>query len=358
MKALIAMSGGVDSSVAAYRMKEAGYDCIGCTMKLFSRPAGEEADPDERSCCSIEDVEDARAVARRLGIPYYVFNFSEEFRTEVMRRFAESYAAGRTPNPCIDCNRFLKFGKLYQRARELGCDCVATGHYARIGRDGDRYYLRCAADREKDQSYVLYRLGQDELAHTAFPLGDVAKEETRRIAQALGFVNAGKRDSQDICFVPDGDHAAAVARILGCAAPPGDFLDVGGAVLGRHEGITHYTVGQRRGLGISSTERLYVCSVDPGTNTVTLGTKAQLMREWADTEDVHWISGEAPAFPLHCRVRLRYHQTAPEATVRPHGDGVRIEFAVPQPAPAPGQAAVFYDGDTVLGGGILCVPGR
>ena len=347
MKALIAMSGGVDSSVAAFRMREAGYDCVGCMMRLY---AGEAADG---GCCSLDDAEDARAVARRLGIPFYVFNYTDAFRREVMEPFADAYRRGRTPNPCIECNRALKFGRLLLRARELGCERIATGHYARVERDGARALLRAAADAAKDQSYVLYTMTQEQLLHTVFPLGEMTKEETRAAAAACGFVNAEKPDSQDICFVPDGDYAAAVERILGTRFPEGDFVSPAGTVLGRHRGVIRYTVGQRRGLGVPAASRLYVCRIDPEANTVTLGEESDLLCEAAWTETPHWIAGEAPAFPLFCRVRLRYHARPLEAAVRRDGDGLRIEFAAPQRAPAPGQAAVFYDGEYVLGGAVL-----
>ena len=352
VKALIAMSGGVDSSVAAFLVKAQGYDSIGCTMKLYDNAlAGVSRG---HTCCSLDDVEDARSVAYRLGIPYYVFNFKADFEEKVIRKFVRSYEAGITPNPCIDCNRYLKFDRLYERARILGCDCIVTGHYARIERDGERYLLRKALDDSKDQSYVLYSMTQSQLAHTLFPLGTLKKADVRRMAEEQGFVNAGKPDSQDICFVPDGDYAAVIRRYTGKDAEAGDFVSADGTVLGRHKGIIHYTVGQRRGLGICAPEPLYVCGISPGSNTVLLGRNADLYRKDVDVANVHWISGTAPQADFRCAAKLRYRQSEQPAAVIPTGaDTVHIVFDEPQRAVTPGQAAVFYDGDTVLGGGVI-----
>lgn len=347
------MSGGVDSSVAALLLREQGYDCVGCTMKLYGNE--DTGLPRRRTCCSLDDVEDARAAAFRLGIPYYVFNFKDSFRALVMEKFASSYENGLTPNPCIDCNRFLKFGRLLERAAVLGCSHIATGHYARIEERSGRYYLKKALDETKDQSYFLYSMTQEQLAHTLFPLGGLHKSEVRRIAGGHGLVNAEKPDSQDICFVPDGDYAAAVERISGRPGRPGPFVDRDGNILGKHRGIIHYTVGQRRGLGISSAEALYVCKISARENTVTLGGNDDLFRTCADTGEFHWIAGEAPDGPVRCAVKLRSCQAERPATAVPTGeDTVRIVFDEPQRAVAPGQAAVLYDGDTVLGGGVIC----
>lgn len=352
VKALIAMSGGVDSSVAAFLVKAQGYDSIGCTMKLYDNAlAGVSR---SHTCCSLDDVEDARSVAYRLGIPYYVFNFKDDFEEKVIRKFIRSYEAGITPNPCIDCNRYLKFDRLYERARVLGCDCIVTGHYARIERDGERYLLKKALNNSKDQSYVLYSLTQAQLAHTLFPLGTLKKTDVRRMAEEQGFVNADKPDSQDICFVPDGDYASVIRRYTGKDAEAGDFVSADGTVLGRHKGIIHYTVGQRRGLGICAPEPLYVCGIFPGSNTVLLGRNADLYRKDVDVANVHWISGTAPQADFRCAAKLRYRQSEQPAAVIPTGaDTVHIVFDEPQRAVTPGQAAVFYDGDTVLGGGVI-----
>ena len=355
MNALIAMSGGVDSSVAAKLMVDAGYACAGCMMKLY---ANEDAGLSRaQTCCSLDDVEDARAVAYKLGIPFYVFNFQSEFREQVIQKFVCSYESGRTPNPCIDCNRYLKFGKLYERARVLGFDCIVTGHYARITHDGRRYLLQKALDPEKDQSYVLYGMTQELLAHTRFPLGTFQKAQTREIAEKSGFLNAKKRDSQDICFVPNGDYASVVARHAQHPCPPGDFVDTQGRFLGRHRGVIHYTVGQHRKLGLSLPEARYVCKIDAVGNRVVLGAESELYSREVAVGACNWISGDVPEHEFRCRVKIRYRQPEQWATVIPTGsDTIRIVFDAPQRAAAPGQAAVCYDGDVVLGGGTIQQP--
>ena len=351
MKALIAMSGGVDSSLAAKLTADAGYQCIGCTMKLYDNAdAGKAA---SRTCCSLEDVEDARGVAYQLGMPYYVFNFTEDFRRCVIEHFADSYRRGVTPNPCIDCNRYLKFDRLLKRAETLGCDCLVTGHYARIERENGRYVLKKALDASKDQSYVLYMLTQAQLSRLRFPLGALRKTEVRATAAQNGFLNADKPDSQDICFVPDGDYSRVV-ELHGGPARPGDFVDREGRVLGRHKGIIHYTVGQRKGLGLSLPEPMYVCRICPDTDQVVLGRDAELWSRSFTVRDMNWISGEAPGAPFRCKVRVRYRQTEQWAEVSPTESGAEITFDRPQRAITPGQAAVLYDGDTVLGGGVIC----
>ncbi len=349
MKALIAMSGGVDSSVAAFLVRQK-MEAIGCMMQLYENAdAGIEPG---RSCCSLDDAEDARSVAYRLGMPFYVFNYREAFRNQVMERFARSYEDGLTPNPCIDCNRYLKFGALMERAGQLGCDYVVTGHYARIEEENGVFRLKKALIPEKDQSYVLYELTQEQLRHTLFPLGGMAKAEVRKIAEQQGFLNAHKRESQDICFVPDGDYAGAIERICGHASEPGDFVDKHGKVLGRHRGIVHYTVGQHRGLGLYYHEALYVTAIDAKRNTVLLGPKEELFSREARVGAFHWISGERPKEPFRCTAKIRYRAPEQAVTVTPlDGDFVQLCFDTPQRAITPGQAAVLYDGDTVLGGG-------
>lgn len=352
-KALIAMSGGVDSSVAAYLMQKSGYECIGVTMRLFSN---EDAGiPREKSCCSLDDVEDARQVAYRLGMKYYVFNFTDGFKEKVISKFISDYENGRTPNPCIDCNRYLKFEKLYLRAKELGCEKIVTGHYANIEKEGGRYLLKKAADPKKDQSYVLYSLTQDELAHTAFPLGKMNKDETRKIAEENGFYNAQKPDSQDICFVPDGDYAKFIRNYTGKDYPSGDFTDKDGKILGKHKGIIGYTKGQRKGLGISSDFPLYVCDILPDENRIVLGHSEDLFTKEISVRDVNFIAFENPPETFRAKVKIRYRQPETPATVFVTGDKrVKIVFDEPQRAATKGQAAVFYDGDTVLGGGVIC----
>ena len=349
MKALIAMSGGVDSSVAALLMN--GYDRIGCTMRLFDY---EDADvPRENTCCSLEDVEDARAVCRRMGIPYHVFNFKADFEEKIINKFVDSYRRGMTPNPCIDCNRYMKFDRLLDRARELGCELVVTGHYARVEERDGRYILRKGLDASKDQSYVLYQLTQEQLAHIRFPLGELSKDEVRRLAEENGFINAKKPDSQDICFVPDGDYAAFIERRCG-AVPQGDFITPDGRVLGRHKGITHYTIGQRKHLGIAVGEPIYVVKIDADNNTVVLGGEELLFGTVCKVAEFNWISGEAPSAPIRCAAKTRYrHKEQPcAASVNPDGT-VTLTFDTPVRAMTPGQAAVLYDGDIVLGGGVI-----
>lgn len=352
MKALIAMSGGVDSSVAAKLMAEQGYECIGCTMKLY---ANEDAGiPKAHTCCSLCDVEDARSVAYKLGMPYYVFNFKADFQEKVIDKFVKSYEAGITPNPCIDCNQYMKFDKLFERAKILKCDYVVTGHYARIEKVGGSYLLKKALDLSKDQSYVLYSMTQDQLAHTWFPLGSLNKEKTREIAEESGFINAHKPDSQDICFVPDGDYARIIELHTGKKATPGNFVDKEGNILGTHKGIIHYTIGQRKGLGLSLPEPLYVCEICPENNTVVLGTNQDLFRADVNVKDFNWILGEVPDKSFRCKAKIRYRQPEQWATVVPLKDGtVHIRFDEKQRAVTPGQAAVLYDGDIVLGGGVI-----
>lgn len=352
-KALIAMSGGVDSSVAAFLMKEQGYECIGATMKLYQND--DIVINKEHTCCSLDDVEDARAVAHSMGMDHYVMNFKEHFKEQVMDKFVHCYECGITPNPCIDCNRYLKFEYLYQRAQELGMDYVVTGHYAQIVQDETtgRYLLKKAVDASKDQSYVLYSLTQDQLAHTQFPLGGMPKSETRAIAEAHGFVNAKKHDSQDICFVPDGDYARFMEDFTGKRYPAGDFLDENGRVVGTHNGAVRYTIGQRKGLGLAMGAPVYVCGKDMQANTVTVGPEEMLFDRIVYADEVNWIAIPELTGPLRVTARTRYHQVEQAATVYPAECGFRLEFDQPQRAPTPGQAVVLYQGDTVLGGGTI-----
>lgn len=353
-KAIIAMSGGVDSSVAAYLMQQAGYDCIGATMKLFhNEDIGVKA---EKTCCSLEDVEDARAVAYRLGMPYYVFNFSDEFNRTVIDRFVADYQQGRTPNPCIECNRCLKFQKLYLRMQELKMDYVVTGHYARVSHDpvSGRYLLKKAADPAKDQSYVLYMLTQEQLAHIRFPLGDMTKAEVRAIAEKNGFCNARKHDSQDICFVPDGDYAGFIEAYTGARAVPGNYINSAGDVLGTHKGMIHYTIGQRKGLGIALGAPAYVTALDPSANTVTLGSNEDLYSRRLTADRVNLISCAELKEPRRICAKVRYRQQEQPGTAWQSEDGLlHVLFDEPQRAITKGQAVVLYDGDLVVGGGTI-----
>ena len=356
-KAIIAMSGGVDSSVAALLCQQQGFDCVGVTLALTDnsdRGLPEEAFPGERTCCSVDDVADARSVAFRLGMPFYVFNFKEAFRREVMDRFAAAYQRGETPNPCIDCNRYIKFAKLMHRGAEIGFPYVATGHYARVEQDRatGRWLLKKGLDENKDQSYMLYSLTQWELSRLLLPLGGLTKEETRRLAEEHGFVNARKRDSQDICFVPDGDYAAFIRRWTGRDFPPGDFVGTQGEVYGQHKGIIHYTVGQRKGLGLSFPQPMFVKELDVENNQVVLSKAEELFSQTVAARDVNLISVESIPEPLRVKARVRYRQKEQPATVVQTGpDELRVVFDQPQRAITPGQALVLYDGDTVVGGG-------
>ena len=349
--ALIAMSGGVDSSVAAALMAQRGYDCIGVTMKLRSN---NDACCTEKSCCTASDAEDARNAAYSMGMKFYVFNFTQEFDREVIDRFVSAYEHGLTPNPCIDCNRYLKFERLYERARILGCDAIVTGHYARIEQENGRWLLKKSLDESKDQSYVLYDLTQETLARVKFPLGSLRKTEAREIAAEAGLINARKHDSQDICFVPDGDYARFMEDFTGKHYPAGDFLDVGGRKVGTHSGAVRYTIGQRKGLGLAMGAPVYVCAKDMQANTVTVGPESELFDTIVYANEVNWIAIPELKGPLRVTARTRYHQTEQPATVYPAGpDSFRLEFDQPQRAPTPGQAVVLYQGDVVLGGGTI-----
>ncbi len=349
-KALIAMSGGVDSSVAAKLTLDMGHECIGCTLRLHKL----SSDTDTPVCGSGSDAEDAKAVAEGLGMEFSVLDLESDFKQNVIEPFINSYMEGRTPNPCIDCNRHMKFGKLYAKAKDLGCDFIVTGHYVRIEKQGDRYLLKKAVDETKDQSYVLYNLTQEQLAHTLFPLGEYRKTEVRQIAEENGFITAKKKDSQDICFVPDGKYAAVIEAYTGKPCRGGDYLDLTGNVIGKHKGVIHYTVGQHKKLGMSFPQPMYVCKIDPQNNTVTLGSNDDLFSREVYAKDFNWISGEVPAEPFKCKAKIRYRQTEQPATVTPLGENeISIIFDEPQRAVTPGQSAVLYDGDTVLGGGII-----
>lgn len=353
MKAVIAMSGGVDSSVAALLIKNEGIDAIGITLKLYTNE--EIGVCREKSCCSVEDVEDARSVAFKLSMPFYVFNFADRFEEEVISRFIEAYKAGKTPNPCIDCNRHIKFDQLLQRAEELGYSHVVTGHYAIIEQaKSGRWMLKKGLDPAKDQSYMLYSLTQEQLSKTLFPLGGMKKEEVRKIAEENGFINARKRDSQDICFVPDGDYAKFIETYTGREFPPGNFIGTAGQVYGRHKGIIHYTVGQRKGLGLSFPQPMYVGAIDPDRNEVVLCKYEELFGKTLTARDINLISVEQITEPMRVKAKVRYrHAEQPATVVQTGSDELQLTFDEPQRAITRGQAVVLYDGDIVVGGGII-----
>lgn len=353
-KAIIAMSGGVDSSVAALLTKESGDECIGATMKLYNNE--DIGVHREKTCCSLDDVEDARSVAYQMDMPYYVFNFTADFHTEVMDRFVDAYENGCTPNPCIDCNRYLKFDKMFHRMQEIGYDYIVTGHYARVEYDEkrDRYLLKKAVDDTKDQSYVLYMLTQEQLAHVKLPLGGLRKDQVRVIAEKHGFINARKHDSQDICFVVNGKYSDFIEQYREKTYPEGDFVDLEGNVLGRHKGIIRYTIGQRKGLGLSLKESMYVVAVDPEKNRVILGRNDDLFSREFVANDVNLIAVDHIEGEMRVKAKVRYRHEEQWATVtQPEPDKIRVVFDEPQRAITCGQAVVLYDEDVVVGGATI-----
>lgn len=344
-KALIGMSGGVDSSVAAVLTLEAGLECAGGTMRLH-----------DFGCCGDNDCRDAKAVAEKLGIPHFTFAFQQEFDSHVIAPFVSCYEEGLTPNPCIRCNARLKFGAMLDRALELGFDYVVSGHYARIRKDekSGRYLLYKAKDESKDQTYFLACLNQQQLSHIRFPLGELTKAEVREIAESKGLITARKRDSQDICFVSDGDYAAFLQRYTGKTYPEGNYLDLDGNVVGRHKGAVCYTRGQRKGLGLAMGAPVYVCSKDMAANTVTVGPNEALLSASLRAKDWIWLPFPALEAPMKVTAKIRHSRQELEAMVYPEENGfARVEFGQPQRAITPGQAVVLYDGETVIGGGTI-----
>lgn len=356
MKVVVAMSGGVDSSVAAALLKEQGYEVIGITMQL--QPSNRLAGEADRfgGCCGLDAVTDAKKVARTLDIPHYVINFRDVFARHVIADFCREYSLGRTPNPCIRCNQYIKFDALLKRARELGAGVVATGHYARIekGNGNGRYLLRKSTDHHKDQTYVLYTMTQEQLHHSLFPVGCLTKEEVRHTAEKLGLPIADRAESQEICFIPDNNYPEFLEEYTGITPRPGPIIDRQGKVVGEHRGIASYTIGQRKGLGIASAEPLYVIAIDPEENTITIGGKNEVYATELIASDLNWISIERPDGPLSVTAKIRYLHREAGATVTPTSTGeAMVKFREPQMALTPGQAVVFYDGDTVVGGGTI-----
>lgn len=353
-KIVVGLSGGVDSSVAAYLLKEAGHEVIGVTMQIWQEEAN-EIQEENGGCCGLSAVEDARRVAQKLGIPYYVMNFRTEFKEAVIDYFVAEYMAGRTPNPCIACNRYVKWESLYHRARAIGADGIATGHYSRILElPNGRYALKKSVTDAKDQTYALYNLTQEQLKHTLMPVGDYSKEEIRAIAEKIGLLVANKPDSMEICFVPDDNYAGFIEDYTGKTFQEGNFVNTAGEVLGRHQGIIHYTVGQRKGLGIALGQRMFVKEIRPETNEVVLASNEELFSRVLYADRLNFMAVETVTEPMEVTAKIRYNHKGAKAVIELVGeDRLKVTFDEPQRAITPGQAVVLYDGDIVVGGGTI-----
>lgn len=353
-KVVVGMSGGVDSSVAAYLLKEQGYDVIGVTMQIWQDESQEQIE-DNGGCCGITAVDDARRVAMQLDIPYYVMNFKNEFKKNVIDYFTDEYIHGRTPNPCIACNRHVKWESLLKRSLEIGADCIATGHYARIAQlENGRYAIRNSVTAKKDQTYALYNLTQEQLSHTLMPVGDYNKDEIRAIAEKIGIQVAHKPDSMEICFVPDNDYAGFITRETGYVSRPGNFVDLHGNILGTHKGIIHYTVGQRKGLGLTMGHPVFVVAIRPETNEVVIGENDDVFSTKLYANNINLMSVDKIEEPIRARAKIRYSHEGADCTIRMADDGLlECVFDEKQRAVTPGQALVIYDGDYVLGGGTI-----
>ena len=354
-KVVVGMSGGVDSSVAAYLLKEQGYQVIGVTMQIW-QDEDEQTVSENGGCCGLSAVDDARRVADALDIPYYVMNFKQEFRKNVMDYFVREYIQGRTPNPCIACNRYVKWESLLQRSLDIGADYIATGHYARIRQlENGRYALQRSATLAKDQTYALYNLTQHQLSRTLMPVGEYTKDEIRAMAERIGLPVAHKPDSQEICFIPDNDYASFIQSYGENVPPEGNFVNRKGEIMGRHKGITHYTVGQRKGLGIAFGEPVFVLEIRPETNEVVLGTGEEVFSNRLICRNLNWMSIDRPEQEIEVMAKIRYNHKGAACRVIPLEDG-SAECIFPEPVRAitPGQAVVFYDGDLVVGGGTIC----
>ena len=353
-KVVVGMSGGVDSSVAAWLLKEQGYDVIGVTMQIWQEQE-RAVQEEEGGCCGLSAVEDARRVAYELGIPYYVMTFRDEFKKQVIDYFIREYLEGRTPNPCIACNRYVKWESLLKRSMEIGADYIATGHYARIDRlENGRYALRTSQTNAKDQTYALYNLTQEQLKRTLMPVGEYTKDEIRKIAEKINLRVANKPDSQDICFVPDGDYASYIEETAGVKAEPGNFVMSDGTVVGTHKGIIHYTVGQRKGLGLSLGHPVFVLEIRPETNEVVVGSNEEAMSRYVRARQINFMSVEDLVEPKRVWAKIRYNHKGAWCTVEKTGDDeILCTFDEPVRAITPGQAVVLYDGEYVLGGGTI-----